>query len=47
MLMPIIQKRRSIRKFKVKPVEDEKVEMLIEAALRAPTSMGKMPWSFL
>ena len=47
MLMPIIQKRRSIRKFKDKPVEDEKVDMLVEAALRAPTSMGKMPWSFV
>ena len=46
MFMSIIQKRRSIRKFVSKPVEDEKIDRIIEAVLRAPSSMGKMPWSF-
>lgn len=46
MFMSIIQKRRSIRKFVGRPVEDEKIDRLVEAALRAPSSMGKMPWSF-
>jgi nitroreductase len=47
MIMPIFQKRRSIRRFTDRPVEDEKIDLLIEAALRAPTSMAKMPWSFI
>jgi nitroreductase len=47
MFMSLIQKRRSIRKFAEKPVEAEKVDLILEAALRAPSSMGKMPWSFI
>jgi nitroreductase len=47
MFMSMIRKRRSIRKFIDKPVEEEKIDRLIEAALRPPSSMGKMPWSFL
>ena len=46
MFMSLIQKRRSIRKFIQRPVEDEKMDLLVEAALRAPSSMGNMPWSF-
>ena len=46
MFMSLIQKRRSIRKFIQRPVEDEKIDLLVEAALRAPSSMGNMPWSF-
>jgi len=47
MFLPLIQKRRSIRKFKPQPVEPDKVEMLVEAALRAPSSMGSNPWEFV
>lgn len=43
MFLSLIQKRRSIRKFLKKPVEKEKIDMLIEAALRAPSSMGSRP----
>lgn len=43
----LIQKRRSIRKFLSKPVEAQKVDMLIEAALRAPSSRGYNPWEFV
>ena len=43
MLMSIIRERRSIRKFLKKPVEAEKIDMLIEAALRAPSSRGAGP----
>jgi nitroreductase len=45
--MSLIQKRRSIRRFLAKPIEDEKIEMLIEAALRAPSSRGLNPWEFI
>jgi nitroreductase len=47
MFLPLVQKRRSIRKFQNKPVEPEKLDVLIEAALRAPSSMGSNPWEFV
>ncbi len=47
MFMSLIQKRRSIRRFLAKPIKDEKIEMLIEAALRAPSSRGLNPWQFI
>ena len=47
MFLDLIQKRRSIRSFKAVPVEDEKKDMLIEAALRSPSSMGRNPWEFI
>jgi nitroreductase len=47
MFLPLIQKRRSIRKFQNKPVDAEKLDLLIEAALRSPSSMGNKPWEFV
>lgn len=47
MFMSLIEKRRSIRKFLDKPVEADKIDVLLEAALRAPSSMGKNPWEFV
>jgi nitroreductase len=47
MFMSLIQKRRSIRKFQPKALEPEKIEALVEAALRAPTSRGLQPWQFV
>jgi nitroreductase len=47
MVMSLIQKRRSIRQFLAKPVEAEKIDLLIEAALRAPSSRGLNPWEFI
>ena len=47
MFISLIQKRRSIRKFQRKKVETEKVDMLVEAALRSPSSMGRNPWEFI
>ena len=47
MFMSLIEKRRSIRKFAAKKVEAEKIDRLIEAALRAPSSMGSNPWEFI
>ena len=43
----ILQKRRSIRSFAPRAVEREKRELLLEAALRAPSSRGHMPWEFV
>lgn len=47
MFMSLIQKRRSIRKFVQKPIEAEKIDIIIEAALRAPSSRGLNPWEFV
>ena len=47
MFMSLLQKRRSIRRFLDKPVEKDKVDVLVEAALRAPSSRGVNPWEFV
>jgi nitroreductase len=47
MFHSLIEKRRSIRKFTDRAVEAEKVQSLIEAALRSPSSMHSQPWEFV
>ena len=47
MFISTVQKRRSIRKFTDKPVETEKIDTIIEAALRSPSAMAKRPWEFV
>jgi nitroreductase len=47
MFLSLVQKRRSIRRYQDKPVEKEKIELLIEAALRSPSSRGFNPWEFI
>jgi nitroreductase len=47
MFLSLVQKRRSIRQFLKKPVETEKIEKILEAALRAPSSRGFNPWEFV
>ena len=39
--------RTSIRKFKDQPVEAEKVETMLRAAMAAPTAMNRQPWHFV
>ena len=47
MLIDLLRARRSIRRFKDQPVEQEKLNLLIEAALRSPSSKGNNPWEFI
>ena len=47
MLIDLLRSRRSIRTFTERPVEREKLDVLIEAMLRAPTSKGGAPWEFV
>ena len=47
MFLSLAQKRRSIRRYLEKPIETEKIERLIEAALRAPSSRRFNPWEFV
>jgi len=47
MFISLIRKRRTIRKFINKQIEPEKIDLLIEAALRSPSSFGTQPWEFI
>ncbi len=47
MFLSLIENRRSYRKFKPLKIEPEKIEKLIEAALRSPSSRGINPWQFI
>ncbi len=47
MLIDLLRARRSIRRFKEQPVEQEKLDLLLEAALRSPSSKGNNPWEFI
>ncbi|MCF8057114.1 MAG: nitroreductase family protein [Desulfocapsa sp.] len=47
MFIDLLRKRRSIRSFQDKAVEQEKIDLLIEAMLRAPSSRGLNPWEFV
>ena len=47
MFMDLIRSRRSIRHYEDRPVEDEKIDLLVEAALRSPSSRGYNPWTFV
>lgn len=47
MFIDILRKRRSIRQFQDKVVEQEKIDLLVEAALRSPSSRSLCPWEFV
>lgn len=42
-----INSRKSIRRFLDTPVEKEKIQALLEAAIRAPSAMNKQCWRFV
>lgn len=44
--MDVINARRSTREYQARPVEREKIERIIEAAVKAPSAMNKQPWAF-
>jgi nitroreductase len=46
-ILKLLRKRRSIRKFTDQPVESDAIDVLIEAAVRTPTSRGRNPWDFI
>ena len=47
MLLDCIRKRFSVRKFLDKPVEQEKIDILLEAAKLAPSASNKQTWHFV
>ena len=46
-MINLLRRRRSIRQFQKKSVEQEKVDTLIEAMLRSPSSRSLNPWHFV
>lgn len=47
MMIESIRHRRSIRKYLPTPVEEEKLQAVLEAARLAPSGNNKQPWSFI
>ncbi len=43
----LLRQRRSTRKFENRPVEGEKIEQILKAALMAPSSKRSTPWHFV
>jgi len=42
-----IMTRTSIRQFKEQPVEQEKIDIMLKAAMAAPTAVNLQPWHFI
>ena len=47
MMLELLMKRRSIRKYKQEAVDADKLKKIMQAALLAPSSRGKNPWEFI
>lgn len=47
MFIELARQRRSVRRYLPRPVEPGTVDLLVEAALRAPSSQGRSPWHFV
>jgi len=46
-ILEAIRTRRSIRKFRPKPIQDEKLKMILEAGRLAPSAGNRQPWFFV
>lgn len=46
-MLETICSRRSIRKYLDRPVEPEKIDSLLKAAMYAPSAMNEQPWRFI
>ncbi|MCJ7624759.1 MAG: nitroreductase family protein [Anaerolineaceae bacterium] len=46
-IQDIIYKRRSIREYQDRPVEEQKLTLLVKAAMAAPTACNNQPWEFV
>ena len=42
-----IRARRSVRRYADRPVEQEKVDLLLECACAAPSAANRRPWRFV
>jgi len=46
-VIDIIKKRQSVRIYQEKPVEEKKLQLILEAARLAPSSSNSQPWHFI
>ena len=46
-IITTIRQRRSVRKFKKKQIEEDKLNTVLDAARLAPSSMNSQPWEFI
>jgi nitroreductase len=46
-VLEFITKRRSIRQFTGEPIEQERLDALLKAAMAAPSANNKRPWHFV
>lgn len=45
--LSLILRRRSIRRYLDRPVEEDKIELLLGAAMAAPSASNQQPWHFV
>ncbi|BES63833.1 nitroreductase family protein [Gottschalkiaceae bacterium SANA] len=45
-MIKAIQERRSVRKFTKQMIDDSKIEILLRAAMQAPSAANQQPWEF-
>lgn len=46
-MLEVIKKRRSIRKYQDKEVEEEKLNEILKAAMFSPSAANRRPWEFI
>ncbi len=39
--------RKSVRQFDSKEIEQEKIDLLLKAAMASPSGVNKQPWKFI
>ena len=47
MMLEVIKKRRSIRKYQSRPVEEEKIEAILRSAMYSPSARHTRVWEFI
>jgi len=47
MLIELLRRRRSVRRFQDRCIEQDKIDLLIESLVRSPSSRGLNPWEFI
>lgn len=45
--MDIINRRRSVRKYRDQAIEPQKIDQMLRAAMQAPSAKNQQPWHFL
>lgn len=46
-MIPAIYERRSIRKFKDKPISQKDITDIIQSGMKAPSSKNRQPWKYI